>query len=588
MASECGLGADFRLLAEQLKRGEPCYCARQALTGSEACVIENHTACGDCPLSGRWCCGGGRTVAVKLAYQDITYGVMVVLLETDVAADEEERQLIEELAADLAFAFHSRRLEAERRRAADALRLEQARLEALLQLSHMANASLKEITDFALEEAVRLTGSTIGYLAFMNEDETVLAMHSWSKTAMRECAIIDKPILYPVETTGLWGEAVRQRQPVITNDYAAPNPLKKGYPDGHVPVTRHMNVPVFEGERIVAVAGVGNKPSPYDESDVRELSLLMHGMWRLVQRREAEESLRLSETRLRQIIDLVPHMIFAKDRQGRFLLANRAMGEACGVPADQLVGRAQADVHAQRDELGQMLQDDQTVITSAQRRTIPEQPFTDAQGRLRVLRTIKIPYAVPGTSEPAVLGVAVDVTELKRIENELRTARDELECRVQHRTAELAATNEKLKQEIAVRKRVEDEVKDTHALYSSLVENLPVHVLRKDLAGRFTFGNQSFCQLVGKLLEELIGKTDFDFYPRDLAQKYRNDDIHVAETGELLETVEEYEKDGSPRHMQVMKSAVHDATGRTIGIQALFWDVTDQKRGRRRRCGTAR
>ena len=187
-------------------------------------------------------------------------------------------------------------------------------------------------------------------------------------------------------------------------------------------------------------------------------------------------------------------------------------------------------MHAQRDELRQMLEDDQAVIRSAQQCTIPEQSFTDAQGRQRILRTIKIPYAVPGTSEPAVLGVAVDVTELKHVENELRTARDELECRVHQRTAELAAANELLKQEIVIRKRVEDEVKDTHALYSSLVENLPVHVLRKDLAGRFTFGNQSFCQLVGKSLEELIGKTDFDFYPRDLAQKYRNDDIHVAAT----------------------------------------------------------
>ena len=77
---------------------------------------------------------------------------------------------------------------------------------------------MQEITDFALEEAVRLTQSTIGYLAFLNDDESVLTMHSWSKAAMAECAIIDKPIVYPVSTTGLWGEAVRQRRPVITND----------------------------------------------------------------------------------------------------------------------------------------------------------------------------------------------------------------------------------------------------------------------------------------------------------------------------------------------------------------------------------
>jgi len=170
----------------------------------------------------------------------------------------------------------------------EARALNSQRMQALLQLNQMTEATLHEITDFALEEAVRLTQSTIGYLAFLNEDESVLTMHSWSKSAMAECAIIEKPIVYPVETTGLWGEAVRQRRPVIMNDYAAASPLKKGYPQGHVVVKRHMNTPVFEGSRIVIVAGVGNKAEEYDQGDVQQLTLLMEGMWRLIERKQAE------------------------------------------------------------------------------------------------------------------------------------------------------------------------------------------------------------------------------------------------------------------------------------------------------------
>ncbi len=101
----------------------------------------------------------------------------------------------------------------------------------------------------------------------MNEDETVLSMHPWSKAAKAECEIIDEPSVYPVVMTGLWGEAVRQRKPIIINDYAAPDPLEKGDPEGHVPVRRQMNVPVFDGQKIVIVAGVGNKAEPYGESD---------------------------------------------------------------------------------------------------------------------------------------------------------------------------------------------------------------------------------------------------------------------------------------------------------------------------------
>jgi len=179
----------------------------------------------------------------------------------------------------------------ERKRAEEALTLNFQRTQVLLQLNKMTEATLQEITNFTLEESVRLTQSKIGYLAFLNQDESVLTMHSWSKTAMAECAIIEKPIIYPVASTGLWGEAVRQRRPVITNDYAAANPLKKGCPQGHVVVKRHMNVPVFEGSRIVIVAGVGNKDKEYNQSDAELLILLMEGMWRLLERKRAEESL---------------------------------------------------------------------------------------------------------------------------------------------------------------------------------------------------------------------------------------------------------------------------------------------------------
>ena len=170
----------------------------------------------------------------------------------------------------------------------------------LLQLNQMTEATLQEVTDFALEEAVRLTRSTIGYLAFLNDDESVLTMHAWSKSAMAECAIADKPIMYPVETTGLWGEAVRQRRPVITNDYTAADPLMKGYPEGHVAVRRHMNTPVFVGSRIVLVAGVGNKAEEYNQDDVQQLTLLMEGMWRLIERKQAEEAKAKLEIQLQQ------------------------------------------------------------------------------------------------------------------------------------------------------------------------------------------------------------------------------------------------------------------------------------------------
>ncbi|MEI8195889.1 MAG: GAF domain-containing protein, partial [Phycisphaerae bacterium] len=171
------------------------------------------------------------------------------------------------------------------------LELERNRLLALLRLNDMSGAAFQDLTDYVLEEGVKLTGSSIGYLAFMNDDETVLTMHSWSRSAMAAGAIIDKPIVYPVAQAGLWGQAVRERRPIITNDYPTPHPAKKGLPSGHVPATRHMNIPVFDGDRIVAVAGVGNKPTDYDETDVQQLQLLMNGLWRIIRQRQTDEGI---------------------------------------------------------------------------------------------------------------------------------------------------------------------------------------------------------------------------------------------------------------------------------------------------------
>ncbi len=300
---ESGLGELFEPVRAQLERGEFPDCMRRALeTPGGAIYGSGGVDCGECPLRARD--AGGRALAVQLSTGDGELGVLVTCLPPQVPTVDEERALLDEAAHDISFALHSMHLETQRQRAEKNLRLDESRLEALVYLGQMADATLQQLTDFALEEAVRLTESRLGYLAFLNSDESILTMHSWSKTAMAECAINDKPLVYPVVDTGLWGEAVRQRQPVITNDYTAPNPLKKGYPGGHVHITRHMNVPVFDGERIVIVAGVGNKEELYDEADVRQLRLLMQGMWQLLQRRRALEQIQHEQSRVQALLQL--------------------------------------------------------------------------------------------------------------------------------------------------------------------------------------------------------------------------------------------------------------------------------------------
>jgi PAS domain S-box-containing protein len=128
-------------------------------------------------------------------------------------------------------------------------------------------------------------------------------------------------------------------------------------------------------------------------------------------------------------------------------------------------------------------------------------------------------------------------------------------------------------------RRTEDKLRASEAFYHSLVESLPQNVFRKDRPGRFTFANQRFCQLLGKSVEEILGKTDFDFYPAELAEKYQEDDRLVMKTGEVFDAVEEHRTlSGERLYMHVMKTPVHDAQQQIVGIQAIFSDITRRVR----------
>jgi len=187
----------------------------------------------------------------------------------------------------------------ERKRAHEALRLDEARLEALLKLSHMSESPLQEIADFALAQGILLTKSKYGLLALINEDGSALTVRSCSRAAMEECAMDVEQRASSLASVGLWGEAARQRRPIIVNDYSAANSLKEGYPEGHIDILRFMSIPVLDHENVVAIAGVANKEDEYDEPDIRQLTLLMDGMWKLIRQKRAEEAVRASEQRYR-------------------------------------------------------------------------------------------------------------------------------------------------------------------------------------------------------------------------------------------------------------------------------------------------
>jgi PAS domain S-box-containing protein len=198
------------------------------------------------------------------------------------------------------------------------LRLEEARLDALLRLSQMSEDSVSQIAGFILERGIALTQSKIGFVGFLNADESVYTLHAVSRDVVRECDVAGDLVQWHIAGAGLWADAIRERKTLLVSDYSLPYPSKKGLPPGHPPVKTFMVVPIFDGNRIVAVAGVGNKASAYDKSDERQIALLLGGMWSHVLKNRSQAALKEAYDELERKVE---------QRTAELAAANKALQE---------------------------------------------------------------------------------------------------------------------------------------------------------------------------------------------------------------------------------------------------------------------
>jgi PAS domain S-box-containing protein len=217
-------------------------------------------------------------------------GSFIAFISDITSRKEGEAQLLrakdEAEAASAANAALVRQLEAVNQR----LSRSDRRLTAMFALSQQA-AQLPEVEllRLGIDEAVRLTDSEIGYIHFVNEDQETIALVTWSTGTLTTCtAAFDDH--YPVSAAGVWADTVRYRQAVIHNDYQTLEG-RRGYPEGHTHLVRHIGVPVIDGGKVRLLLGVGNKSDDYDQSDLMQLQLIGNDLWSIVVRRRIEVAL---------------------------------------------------------------------------------------------------------------------------------------------------------------------------------------------------------------------------------------------------------------------------------------------------------
>ena len=283
----------------------------------------------------------------------------------------------------------------------------QERFESLIKISQRKTRNTQELLDFALDEAIRLTRSRIGYIYFYDEEQQEFTLNTWSREVMKECVIAEPQTTYKLERTGVWGEAVRQRKPIVLQDFHAPHPLKKGYPSGHVPLQSFLTVPVFQQDAIVAVVGVANKQAAYGQDDINQLTLLMDAVWRMAGSKKIEAELRNNEAVLRSFLNAITESAVLMDRDGRILIANDTIARRFGRSVPEFIGRNIYDIMPP-----EVAQRRRAHLDAVFRTGVPDRFEDERLGKIIDNSVYPVFDAKGAVSAIAIIGI--DITERRR------------------------------------------------------------------------------------------------------------------------------------------------------------------------------
>lgn len=189
--------------------------------------------------------------------------------------------------------------------AEDALKLDEARLETLIRLNNMADATDDELFSFALENAMKITGSNAGIIGTFSPDESTVYINAVTRNLIQRH--VTGGFYIDLNGPGRLTDLFRGHQPLMVNTLD-PSHLNS-LPPGHIPVTRLLKVPVIEDGHAVAFCMVANKETGYTDADIRQMTLLTNGLWRIYARRVAEDSVLMAKAQAELYLDLMGHDI---------------------------------------------------------------------------------------------------------------------------------------------------------------------------------------------------------------------------------------------------------------------------------------
>jgi len=258
----------------------------------------------------------------------------------------------------------------------------------------------------------------------------------------------------------------------------------------------------------------------------------------VTEKKRTEEALRRSEEKYRSLVELAPDGIATTDMKGVVTSVNTAFSRWTGFSRDELVGKH----------------------------------FT----KLGTLRPMDIPKYIKLYSS-LLRGKIPPLLEFVYLRKNGTTGWVEAHVGLTKVGDKTVGFNI-IARDITERKKTEEALQKSENKYRTLLENVPQKIFFKDRNSVYVSCNENYARDLKINSDEITGRTDFDFYPKKLAEKYRADDKRIMESGKTEDIEEDYIQDGQKVFVHTVKTPVKDENGNVVGILGIFWDVTERKR----------
>ena len=398
------------------------------------------------------------------------------------------------------------------------------------------NDALRTFHEVTTDES-RAFDEQLGTLLELGSDHLGLDIGFFSRIDGDECIVEhtdtqDGPIQSGdrFDRQGTYCDLIAQSGELVATRNAGESEYKRSI-DPELGFESYIGAPVVvDGEQYGTLnfSGTTLCQQPFAEGKQNFVRVLAQWIGKELSRQQNHERATANRKRLRQIVDMLPQLVFAKNRNGEFLLANQAVAEIYGTTVEDLEGATDADFAESKTEARQFREDDLAVIDSSEPKRIQES-LTTADGEEMICRTTKIPYDPVDHDGEAVLGVATDITARKERERER-----ELQ----------AAAMEAAMDGIAI---LDD--------------------------GEYIYMNQAYADVFDFEAEELLGSGWRRLYGEPEVERLESEVFPAIETdGEWRGETVGKKRDGSPVNQEITLSLLDD--GKLI---CTNHDITDRK-----------